>query len=492
MPYPKRNPQKKVGIRGDFHNPAFPGYASTTKQLLLEESFLDEADYKPLQGTPEEEIDLLRSLFPPTWAGWQNRDFNLVRTMTTNTIRRVIDEKDYKEITPILYQEMEFIDRYIAVYDLILFYFKPNSIINNTPPQLPDRYQWTIAISDEFSARINPTPALKDGSSETTLGRGSPYAETSASAYTPSDTPSDTSPTQGSIAPKQRSSISRKVKAPTASEHTGRKDKIILHKSTTPNNLKVKTAIQTAASPNSQLTMENSFNHSPLASPNPSQAPPETVTTLVVHQGDSNSTWANSQEAEEEIEFEHNDAQNDESKGVQQDSLKTNRFIRHMTQLPTNNDRHYSTIDSLLETETEDDDDDGTSTATERTTKSSNTHTVTGSSNQTEDRPAPETSATVSTPTDNRPAPETSATDSTPTDDRPAPETSATDSRSDNTKEITKEIAAIESHLGLFVDPPEENPHCHEVLERLISLNDLFRVEHEDRVNQIIQKDLIL
>ena len=59
-----RNPQKKVGIRGDFHNPAFPGYASNTKQLKLEESFLDESEYKPLQGTPEEEIDLLRSLSP--------------------------------------------------------------------------------------------------------------------------------------------------------------------------------------------------------------------------------------------------------------------------------------------------------------------------------------------------------------------------------------------------------------------------------------------
>ena len=116
MPYPK---QKKDGIRGEFHNPAFPGYASTTKQRKLEESFLDKSNYKPLQGTPEDEIDLLRSLFPPTWAGWQNRDFNLVRIMTTKTIRRVIDENEYKTLTPILYQEMEFNDRYVAVFDLI-------------------------------------------------------------------------------------------------------------------------------------------------------------------------------------------------------------------------------------------------------------------------------------------------------------------------------------------------------------------------------------
>ena len=140
MPYSKKNPQKKTGIRGDYHNPAFPGYASTTKQLKLEESFLDKSQYKPLQGTPEAEIDLLRSLFPPTWAAYQNRDFNLVRTMTTNTVRRNINEEDYKSFTPTLYQPMEFNNRYVAVYDLIRFYFKPNSILN-TPPQLPHRYK---------------------------------------------------------------------------------------------------------------------------------------------------------------------------------------------------------------------------------------------------------------------------------------------------------------------------------------------------------------
>ena len=53
-------------------------------------------------------------------------------------------------------------------------------------------------------------------------------------------------------------------------------------------------------------------------------------------------------------------------------------------------------------------------------------------------------------------------------------------------------IAEIESNLGMFVDPPEENPQCQEVLDRLISLNDLFKVEHEDRLNEMIQKDIIL
>ena len=53
-------------------------------------------------------------------------------------------------------------------------------------------------------------------------------------------------------------------------------------------------------------------------------------------------------------------------------------------------------------------------------------------------------------------------------------------------------IAEIESNIGMFVDPPEENPRCHEVLDRLITLNDLFRVEHEERLNQMIQQDIIL
>ena len=178
----------------------------------------------------------------------------------------------------------------------------------------------------------------------------------------------------------------------------------------------------------------------------------------MVHQGDSNSTWANSQEAKEEIEFEHEDAQNNESGGDRQDSLTTNRFIKHMTQIKINNGQTYPTIESLLETETEDDNDES-STATERTTKSSNTHTVTGSSNQTADRPAKETSSN---------------------DDKP-----------ENKKEITTKIAEIESRLGLFVDPPEENPRCHEVLDRLITLNDLFCVEHKERLNQLITKYII-
>ena len=172
--------------------------------------------------------------------------------MTTNTVRRYIDKKDYKSFTPTLYQPMEFNDRYVAVYDLIRFYFKPNSILN-TPPQLPHQYQWKNEISDEFSARINSTPELNNESSDTTLGRGSPYTETSVSAYTPSDTPGDTLHTQGSIASEQRSSLSRQVKAPTASEYTSCEDKIILLKSTTPNSLKVKTAVQTKTSPRSHL-----------------------------------------------------------------------------------------------------------------------------------------------------------------------------------------------------------------------------------------------
>ena len=53
-------------------------------------------------------------------------------------------------------------------------------------------------------------------------------------------------------------------------------------------------------------------------------------------------------------------------------------------------------------------------------------------------------------------------------------------------------IAEIESNLGMFVDPPEENAQCHEVLDRLITLNDLFKVEHKEQLNQMIQQDIIL
>ena len=137
--------------------------------------------------------------------------------------------------------------------------------------------------------------------------------------------------------------------------------------------------------------MENSFNHSPQASPYLSKAPPGTVTTLTVHQGDSNSTWANSQTKEEEIEFEDGDAQNNESEGNRPDSLTTNRFIKNMTQIKIKNGQTYPTVETLLETENEDNDDES-STVTKQTTKSSNTHTVTSSSNQTVERTKKETS----------------------------------------------------------------------------------------------------
>ena len=116
-----------------------------------------------------------------------------------------------------------------------------------------------------------------------------------------------------------------------------------------------------------------------------------------------------------------------------------------MTQIKINNSQTY--LETLLETETEDNNNESSIT-TEQTTKSSNTHTVTGSSNQTADRPKKETSSN--------------------------------DDKTKNKKEITMMIAEIESKLGMFVDPPEENPRCHEVLDRLITLNDLFKVEHED------------
>ena len=144
-----------------------------------------------------------------------------------------------------------------------------------------------------------------------------------------------------------------------------------MYKSTTPSSLRVKTAVQTKTSPGSQLTIENSFEDSPQSSPKISKAPPETVATLAVHQGDSNSTWTNIQNEEEEIEFEDKDAANNESEGNQQDSLTTNRFIKNMTQIKIHNCCTYPTIETLLETENEDDSSTKTKSSNNQTTKRS-------------------------------------------------------------------------------------------------------------------------
>ena len=174
--------------------------------------------------------------------------------------------------------------------------------------------------------------------------------------------------------------------------------------------------------------MKNSFNNSPQASPNLSKAPPVTVTTLAVHQDDSNSTWANSQKEEEEIEFEDKDAANNESEGNKQDSLTTNRFIKNMTQIKISKGRTYPTIETLFETEIEDNGDES-SIKTKRTTKSSNNHTVTSSSNQTVERTkrdAPSNEDTIENGT-----------------------------TSGNSQKITTMVTSIKSQLGMFTDPPE-------------------------------------
>ena len=101
---------------------------------------------------------------------------------------------------------MDYKDKYPAVNDLIKCFFKDNSTdpTITKPPVVADqeRYMWKKEISDELSQKIRDlVPKVTnnaDDSSATTLGRGSPYSDTTASDYSPVCSPS----TKGSQAIK--------------------------------------------------------------------------------------------------------------------------------------------------------------------------------------------------------------------------------------------------------------------------------------------------
>ena len=58
-----RNATKKTGICVDYNNSALPGFTSKTKQLTIKESILDPTKFQPVQGSPQEEIELFKTFF---------------------------------------------------------------------------------------------------------------------------------------------------------------------------------------------------------------------------------------------------------------------------------------------------------------------------------------------------------------------------------------------------------------------------------------------
>ena len=252
MPPKGKNTKKKGGERKGYTNPPAKGFASKTKQKTLRESLQDTSVYIPLQGSPQQELELLKILFPSTFKAYEKQ-----KKPRNKIIRKYIGKETYESHISTLYNdEMHYKDKYPAVNDLIKCFFRDNST-NPTitqPPELDnqERYMYKKEISDELSQTIRElVPAVTnndDDSSATTLGRGSPFSDTTASDYSPKRSAS----TNGSKATTSRVSLPRKGKALIPSESARREEKTIEYKSTTPNSLKVKTAIQTEVHSNSR------------------------------------------------------------------------------------------------------------------------------------------------------------------------------------------------------------------------------------------------
>ena len=272
MPPKGRSTKKQGGQRKGYTNPAVLGFESKTKQKTLRESLRETTIYVPLQSSPEQEIELLKILFPRTYTVFKNQNSR------NKFIRKYIPEETYKGHIAVLHDEdMEYKNKYPAVQDLIKCFFKDNSTDPSItkPPVVEDqeRYMWKKEISDELSQKIKdlvPKATNEvDETSATTLGRGSPYSETTASDYSPVCSPSK----DGSQAIKQRVSLPRKGKASIPSEPARREEKTSKY---TTKSLKVKTAIRTAVNKNSMHQIEK---RTPSLSPSLSnastnQAPP--------------------------------------------------------------------------------------------------------------------------------------------------------------------------------------------------------------------------
>ena len=77
MPPKGRNTKKQGGERRGSANPPALGFESKTKQKTLRESLQDTTIYVPLQGSPEQEIELLKILFPRTFKVFKNQKIRI-------------------------------------------------------------------------------------------------------------------------------------------------------------------------------------------------------------------------------------------------------------------------------------------------------------------------------------------------------------------------------------------------------------------------------
>ena len=142
--------KKKGGEYRGYTNPPFPDFSSKTKQKTLKESIHDPKNYTPLQGSPQEEIELLKILFPCTHKAYDKQNSQ------NKCIQKYISEETHKSHIPALYNDdMHYKDKYLAVYDLIKCFFKDastNPTLKN-PPILANQehYMWKKEISDKLS-----------------------------------------------------------------------------------------------------------------------------------------------------------------------------------------------------------------------------------------------------------------------------------------------------------------------------------------------------
>ena len=131
MPPKGRNTKKKGGERRGYTNPLALGFASKTKQKTLRESLQDTTIYVPLQGSPQQEIELLKILFPRTYKAYDNQKTR------NKVIRKYIGKETYESHISALYNdEMHYKDKYPAVHDLIKCFFRDAST-NPTIKQPP-------------------------------------------------------------------------------------------------------------------------------------------------------------------------------------------------------------------------------------------------------------------------------------------------------------------------------------------------------------------
>ena len=118
LPSKGRNPKKKSGKCGGYTNPPAPGFASKTKQKTLQKSIHDPKNYISLQGSPQEELELLKTLFPPTHKAKDDQNSR------SKCIQNISEESYKSHIHTLSNDEIHYKDRYPTVHDLNNSFFK--------------------------------------------------------------------------------------------------------------------------------------------------------------------------------------------------------------------------------------------------------------------------------------------------------------------------------------------------------------------------------